>query len=229
MKGLKFGAICIIFLGVITTLFTTVQSGLSCLIPLVMGLSLIAEGVWILKTRRVDWLIYIGVSFIIIALLIIRLSVKDLVAGVGPEELSVHLIEFGVVLIISGWINIVRYKRFSNVPTMKPSDAINTTLINLVYGITRANIKQDQELIEFKTVEFSGRKSWKARLSGNSGIFVTGNEKNVVMERKSSIQIIPEGKFLPNAMTKMTVRMGEKTYNGTIDQENYAKYKAWKK
>lgn len=229
MKGLKPGAIGSIIFGLIAIMAGTVTDGVLGPVSIIVGLLLIVEGIWILRTRRLDWLIYEGFALVVIGALNILLTVQDLLSEVGSGQGTGHFLGLGVIQIIFGWKSIVRYQHFSELPMMKPTDAINTTIINLVYGVTSANIKQDPELIEFKTVEFRGRKSWKARLSGNSGTFVEGNEKDVIMEKRASIQIIPEGEFLPNAMTKMTIRMGEKTYNGTINHENFTKYKDWKK
>jgi hypothetical protein len=190
-----------------------------------IGLFLLVEGIWIVSAPTPIGMIVDGIALLILGSWNIFTTITNSAAG-GGNVLHFFAI-LGVWQIIWGFQSFGRYRRFSAMPMVKPSDETLRQIDDLVNAITKAKAKEQPDLVEFQTTTFTAQ-TWKGRLSNDSAVFVEGSGQDIVFARRGDVEFVKQGKALIGKTLKATFKLRDRQLTGTIAPEFIDRFEAWK-
>ena len=233
IKIRKPAAISSIVMGIVTVVICLASvTSTSVAIAGFLGFFLIMEGIWLLFTEKISWLIIDGITILGVGVSNILFTIMDISHLIESSSGSGRglgaFIALGIWQIIYGFKHIGKYNVLSKENLSEPSLEIEKKIDDIVKEIIKTDTKQKSDLIEFKTEEFIGGKStWKGRLTEKSCIFVMGNAKNIIFQRKKDVQIYKTGKILINKPINAKIKIQNKIINCKISHTELEKYKIW--
>ena len=230
-KGFKGAAIGSIIFGLLAmgAGFGSAEEGSLNVILGFIGIFLLAEGIWLIRTPNPKGLIVDGITFCIVGIWNIVVTFAS-AAITGAANNLFALV--GVFQIIWGIQSYRRYSRFAGTPTQKPSEQSLKQVEDIVNPVTKAKFSESEDIIEFQMTRggFSW-KSWRGKLSGDVGIFVAKAGDDTLFARRDEVDFISKGKVpisLPGKTLKVSIQIGKRTFNGIISPESMARYESWK-
>lgn len=230
-KTLKSAGIASIVWGVIGAVaFAGIQASFLNGILGFLGLLLIAEGIWMLRSPTPGGLIADAITLLIIG----ASNIVTAAAGaVGNFAFPVILL--GVWQIVWGFKSVRRYKQWSAMPTSKPCDEALKQLDDLVKTISKAEADQLPDYVALqarKAFPVHQVSVWKGRLSPRSAVFVEGAGEDVVVATKDDVVVAKvegwKGKVLSGKMLAASLRIRDRKLTGLIAPECFERLVAWK-
>jgi hypothetical protein len=237
-----------IFWGVINSVwgFATLADNPLNWILLLLGLSLLAEGVWICIKPSPRGFLVDGIFFFALGTWNIVITIYNLQQyyailshyyyGYYPASPSSVFVIVGVWQFIGGVSRIKRFKRFSGTPHERPSEQLAHRVDELVESVRRAKPFESDDLIEFTDSGDSGSGvKWKGKLNGDAGIFVgvSGTVIKSIYEalfvNRDDVQILIKGKVRLRQELKVKVKIGTRSISGIMSPESMQRYeRMWK-
>ena len=193
---------------------------LLAILPVLLGFFLCAEGLWLLVAPSPAGLIIDGIALMLLGLW--NLALTALVATLGTSNPQPLWAILGVWQIWWGVQRARRYPRFAHVRMRPPDPEQLKHVDSVVRSIVKGNIKTEPDLIQFLAGGL-----WRVRLCEDKVVLVHGAEQDVLFLGRDDLEITPQ----PNSTgtyRKMTVRIGARTFTGTIEQNLLARYDEWK-
>jgi len=176
-----------------------------------IGLFLVAEGIWILAVPRPSGLIMEGITFLVVGLW--NLFISALGDSGGLLILSLLQLYWAVRYFR-------RYSGFSALAGCAPPKGSVQWLEDNIKGLLKRQPAQSPD-----TVEFHCQGPWKARLFQNGAMFVTAGGRHVFVLGKGDIGL-QEGPY-DGRVAKVSLRLGTANVNGTISPQSLARLSAW--
>ncbi len=216
-KNFKGAAIGSIIFGVIAMVmgFGSAEGDLGSMILALIGIFLLAEGIWLLRTSNPKGMIVDGIALCI-------LGIWNIVVGLAGEARWAVIL--GIFQMYWGFQSFRRYGRFSGISPQKPSEQAVKQVDDIVKSVTKTKPAESEAIIELAI----RNKPWKGQLTGDVGIFVAVSGDDVLFARKDEVNFIRQGMAAPKKPQKISAHIGTRTFNGTISAESMERYETWK-
>jgi hypothetical protein len=98
----------------------------------------------------------------------------------------------------------------------------------LVNQILWANIKNTDDVVQFRQKDFFKQRSWKGQLAERAAAFVDQTNLDVLIARKEDVEIRVRGKVLIGKTLKASFSVRDRRMHVLISPESYQRYEAWK-
>ena len=207
---------------------------------LLLGFSLIAEGIWISIKPSPKGFLVDGIFLLILGIWNLVVSINDYILWnqyVNRNPLYYVPIPSPAFIIIGisqiGWciMRIRRYSRFSNVSSEKPDLPISSRVDEIMESVKKAKPTEAYDLIEFTG---SGT-NWKGKLLGEIAVLVgvsgllRKSVNDAAFVRREDMYIVDKGRYRLSRFRKIQVRMGTRNFNGLMTQQSMQRYEqVWK-
>ncbi len=231
-KNLKWPAIGSIIWGLIAigAGFGSIEDSSIYVILGLIGAFLLVEGIWLIRAPSPRGMIVDGIALCILGVWNISVTfVWPTVVGAGRADWAAVL---GVLQIIWGIQSFRRYRRFSGVPTQKPSEQTMKQADEIIQSVAKTKPSESKDIIQFQMTRGGfGWKSWRGKLSGDVGVFVTSSGDDAIFARRDEVDFISKGKVpisLPGKTLKVSARIGRGTFKAAMPPESMARYESWK-
>jgi hypothetical protein len=224
LRGFAIGAAVFGVIAVVTGSALLAQNPLN-IILIGIGLLLIAEAIWNVVAPSAIGILVDAVVLLIVALWNIGITVLELAAGALTDA------RWGIIGVVQIGIAIYRFTtfpRFQAALQEKPDAEDVRHLDELVKTILKAKAKEEDNLIGFQQKDPFKAMAWRAQLADNAAIFVAKQGHDVILAHKEAVEIEVTGKVFLGKTLKAKLRIKDRTMNGTISPESYAKYEHWK-
>jgi hypothetical protein len=191
---------------------------------LLIGVFLLAEGIWIVSAPTLTGIIVDGLALVTLGLWNIFVSLANIQAG---SRGTPSFVAFGLLQIVWGIQSFRRYSQLSNLPMKKPDEATAKWLDQTIKGLT-ASKAPAPDLIDFqaKTSKRNKGTTWKARLLPDLALFA-GPEEEVIVADRSETSITPLGTPGPVGV-EAQFQLGGRSFSGIIAQDSLEKFMRWK-
>ncbi len=219
--GVVFGVINI-GLGIF---FTIHLHPINALLALV-GLSVLASGLWCLLSPGAEGVIANGITLIGVGLWNLFITVLDLVAG---GDLQIFWAIFGIVQIAASIRCFQNYGRFSAALRHRVSRGELAMMDRLVKTVLKANIQKDADIVTFEVRAFTRQKIWNGQLGQRIAVFVEKMSKEIVVARKEEVNITPHGKVWLGKSFKASVLIGKHQWEAVIAPTSFDRFRDWKR
>jgi hypothetical protein len=194
------------------------------LILVLIGLFVLAAGIWCLALPGAEGAICNGIALILVGLWNLFVTVLNIAAGANPQ---VWWAIFGIILIAAGVQCFQKYARFSEALRHGVSREEMTMMDRLVKSILKANAKEDDDIILFQVRAFFGQKNWRGQLGQRVAFFVEQMTKEVLVADKDDMRVKPHGKVFLGKSLKASVRINDHKWEAQISQTSYDRYCDW--
>ncbi|MFC2018981.1 hypothetical protein ACFLU4_03385 [Chloroflexota bacterium] len=222
-KRLKGGGIGSILFGVIAIVmgFIFMSEDPINVILVFIGIFLLVEGIWLLRSPSPRGLVIDGVALCIIGVWNIVITIANIAAGAGGAAWAAVL---GVLQLYWGFKSFGQSRRFATLSTGKPNEQSIAWVEDMAKSIKKANTAQSTNVIEFQM----GRKQWKAELIQDMGIFVEAAGDEVIVASRDEVQFTSKGEAAPGKSRKISCRVCNYSLDGKISPELMERYEAWR-
>jgi hypothetical protein len=196
------------------------------LVLALIGLCLLAAGIWCLALPGAEGVIVNGLALIFVGLWNIFITVLDLATGATPR---IWWAVVGVLLIAAAVKCFQQYARFSAALRHGVSKDELAMMDKLVKTILKANAKEDEDIVTFQVRPFAQHpKAWRGQLGRNGAVFVDKNSKEVLVAPKEEVRIEPHGKVLIGQTLKASVKIRDHKWEALISPTSFDRYRDWK-
>jgi len=222
-KRLKGGGIGSIIFGVIAIVmgFVFMSEDPINVILVLIGIFLLVEGIWLLRSPSPRGLLIDGVALCIIGVWNIVITIANIAAGAGGAAWAAVL---GVFQLYWGFKSFGQSRRFATLAAGKPGEQSIAWVEDMAKSIKKANIAQSTTIIDFQM----GKKQWKAELMKDMGIFVETAGDEVIVAPRDEVQFTSRGEAAPGKPRKISCRVCNYSLDGKISTELMERYEAWK-
>jgi hypothetical protein len=203
----------------------TVNLGPINLVLALIGLFLVASGVWCLVLPGAEGVISNGIALILVGLWNIAVTLLNLAAGAAPQ---IWWAIFGGVLIAGGIQCFQKYARFSKALRYRVSEDEMAMMDRLVQTILKGDVKVEQDMVAFQARGFAQQKQWLGRLGDEAAVFVEKMSKEILVARKKKVRIKPHGKVLLGKSLKASVTIGKQHWEAVISSTSFDRFRDWK-
>ncbi len=193
-------------------------------ILLMIGVLLVAEGLWLLIAPVPAGIIAAGVALMLVGVWNIFVTVFNTVHGQGVGIIA----GIAVAQIIWSIQCFARYPRFKNIPRETPSPSTLKRIDQIVGDIKRAKIDKDSQIIQFQAKTFLSPQAWKGRLGSNHAIFIGMTKNDLIFARPEDVEIRRDGKVMIGKTLKATFQIADRSFKGTISPQAFDRYTDWK-
>ncbi len=194
---------------------------------LIIGLMLIAVGVWIALAPAPLGLIFDGIALIIVGLWnggIFWLNLTYAPKGHSPNG---YLPIIAIAQFAWGIQRLVKYRRFAEAAALRPSPQLTKWLDDTIKSISKSKPADNPQAIEFHFKPFSGLQVWKALLLPDLAILVRDKILDFRLLPRESIQIRQIGKVMMQKRLKAEIVLGKQKGKGTISPLSMERYEQW--
>ena len=216
-KKLKGGGIGSIFFGVVAIgmgIAFMEESPVNMILVLI-GVSLLIEGIWIIRAPSPKGMIIDGIAMCII-------GIWNIVVGIaGAARWAVIL---GLFQIYWGVKSFGQYQRFSYLSSRKPSEQNMGQVEDIIKSVTKAKASESENIIELQM----DNKQWKGELTRDVAVFVTAADDDVIFARRSEVDFTPKGEVVPGKKRERFIKMGGRSFAVKISPELMERYESWK-
>jgi hypothetical protein len=223
----RMGWACVMF-GVINMgialMFTVQLHPINAALALI-GLFLLAAGVWCLVLPGAEGVLANGIALILVGLWNILITVLNAVAGEPPR---IWWALFGAIQIAAAVQGFQKYSRFSRALRYRVSRDELAMMDTLVKTILKANSKEDEAIIGFQVRGYTQEKVWRGQLGQDAAIFVEKTSNETLVCDRTEVSIKPQGAVLFGNSLKARVRIGDQTWEATISPQSFDRFRDWK-
>jgi hypothetical protein len=222
--GLFFGGLAV-FVGA-----SALGQNILNLVLIMIGLLLVADGIWNFARPSAGGVIVDGFAFVVIGLWNIFITCFNILAAIAVPgaQPDVKWGVMGVVQIAYGIYRFVGCRRFAEAFRVKPDANDLAQLDELVKKIQKTKPKDAEGLVLFQVETFFGRQPWKGQLTDNGVLFVSVMMPDVIVARREEVHIEVKGKVVLGKTRKATIRIREHTLKVLIPPDSLAAIEAWK-
>ena len=213
------------------------------MIPLLLGILLLVEGIWLcLKPSAAGFLVD-GVLFILLGVWNIYVTFYNYQQYYAtfysysyfyysrPSPPSPFWIMLGFYQLVWAYQRMLRYRRFSKTSNEKPNEQISIRAKELLETLRKADAVSSPELIDFNESEGV----WKGIISGDACIFgrfggiIFKSFQDVLIARHGEVKIATLGKTRAfwgpyKGTLKIQVDIGMRTMKGVMKPESLQRY-----
>jgi hypothetical protein len=217
------GGIFIIGLGIFFTFYLDLINAVLSLI----GLFLLASGIWCLALPGAEGVIANGIALMLIGIWNIVVTVLNLVIGGIP---SIWAAVLGVVFIGAAVRSFQKYARFSAALRHGASEDELAMMDRLVKTVLKANSKEDEDIIGFQVRGgfAQQQRQWRGLLCRKWAAFVDKASKEVLIAPKDEVSIEPHGKVLLGQTLKAMVRIRDQKWEALVSPTSFDRFRDWK-
>ena len=223
-KNLRPAAIGSMIFGIIaiTTGFAAMDENPVNAILGMIGIILLAEGIWLMVTIKPSGLLLDGIALLLIGFWNIIISMAKLISEGGGTSVFLGL---GAMQLYLGGNSFGRYARFSKMTGTKPTEKTIAVIDDLIVELSQTGGSGLNDVIEFRVKN----SLWKGRLKEDVCIFIDMSQEEVIFPKKSQVNIKPQGEGHPEKEVQATFNIKGRNLVGTISSESYRKYETWKR
>lgn len=196
------------------------ESALNLILGLI-GLFLLAEGIFLLVTSNPKGLIADGVAFITVGMWNIVITIMNISQGGEGQAFFAVL---GVIQIGWGIQSFKRFDRFSHTGKISVSPDLAGEIKILIEEIKKGNPKKSMDMIQFN----AGSRIWKGRLAQGRAIMLTTTGDDIQIMPKSDFTIERTGKAMIGSTVYADISLKRRTMKGTISTEHMERFENWK-
>jgi hypothetical protein len=156
--------------------------GIENVIMLLIGIFMIAMGIWLLVAPSRAGIIVAGISNILLAIIVILFA---LIQGQGKG----YMVVVAIFQMMGGIQGLTRYSHLSKQPVRKPTSLAMRQADTLMAMVRRAKIKEDAFVIQFYAYGIHRQIYWKGKLYETAGVFLEDNGETVIIAPKQKVSI----------------------------------------
>ncbi len=188
-----------------------------------IGAFLFIEGIWLIAAPRPRRMIADAIALGVLGVWNIGAATV-----LAREEFGTIIFAIvGAAEIFWGFQSFGRYRRFSDVSIEKPSKESAKYIAQVLRSVSKAKPSQSDDIIRFEIGGFAGN-LWKGKLSGDLAIFTTLTGNDLLFARRNEVEFVKKGKVRIGNTLKVTIKIGRRSFSGTIPPFSMQRYESWK-
>ena len=193
-------------------------------ILLLLGVLLLAEGIWIVTAPSPAGMVVDGVALLLLGLWNLFVSLANMSAGAGRPGAFVAL---GAFQIFWGIQSFRRYGRFANLPMKKPDEAMGKWLDGVLNSMA-AGSKETPDRADFLALVGGKKDTWKGRLLEDVAFFMRGKDEEILIAGKQECSVTPLGTAATGAGAIARIQLGARTFDVTGPLQAIERFQSWK-
>lgn len=191
---------------------------------ILLGIVLIAEGIWVLAAPTPAGLIVDGIVLILLGLWNIMITGINSSRGTGGAG------SFGLIGILQiGWgiQSITQYRRYARLTGPKPAAEEMKAAEARLQSLAQGAAPGAPDVIGFRPVGTAKAAAWTARLLPGALLLIFAN-KAVGYSPKASTVLTPDASAAADGTRKAKLRLSDRTLKIRIGEDTIARFNAWK-
>lgn len=222
-KYLRPGAIGSIIFGVIAIALglASIDNNPINIILVLIGILLFVEGLLVLIAPSPKKIIAAGLALLLVGGWNISITIYNVSAGGSSFFWAI----LGFWQIIWAFQAFGRYRRFSHLSPVKPSEEYLKWIGEAVKSVKKAKVTESDDIINFRMLK--NHSNWKGMLLKQGAIFVEVRERDILLAKIEDVNFMPLGAGC-GGTTEVSFQIANRTGAGEIPPESFEKYEAWK-
>jgi hypothetical protein len=225
LKRMGWGSLIWGLLNIVLGTIYTVENGPINAILVLIGLLLVASGLWCLVVRSAAGVITNGIALMLIGLWNLVVTVLNLVLG-GPPTFWWAAI--GVAMIASAVWGFRQYARFSQGLRHGATSGELAMLDAFAKRVLKADGEHDDNIIGFQVTSYGQQAKWRGRLMRGMAVFVQRVTQELLVASSKDVSINPHGQVLLSSSLKAAITIRDHHWQATMTPRSFDRYRDWK-
>ncbi len=192
---------------------------------IVLGIVLVAEGIWVLAAPAPAGLIMDGIVLILLGLWNIVITGINAGRGAGGSAGPFGLI--GIVQIGWGIQSFIQYRRYARLTGPKPAAEEMKAAEARLQSLAQGAAPGAPDVIGFRPVGTAKAMAWTARLLPGALLLIFAN-KAAGYSPKATTVLTPDASVAADGTRKARLRLSDRTLRIRIGEDAIARFNAWK-